>query len=316
MDWTKKITIKQLRTLRAIVETGSLAQGAYRMGISPPAVTIQLKKIEEEIGGKVLDRGHEGLVKITSIGEELILLGTQLDTSLNYCFKKINSLKKGNRGFVVLGVVSTAQYFSPWIVAKARKAMPNIEIDIFVGNRSEVIKALEMGGIDLAIMGRPPRTPMVNAKILGNHPHVLIASTNHNLANGCDNLSNFNSREIRNILKNETFLIREPGSGTRILFERFLESVGLYEKISKKELSSNEVLKQAVMAGLGIALISASTIKSELKNASLCTLDFQGLPIIRQWFLVHKTERSLSSTATQFQNFILSKNWLNLITHK
>mgnify|MGYP001299074031 CR=1 FL=1 len=311
MDWTKKITLKQMRTLRAIVETGSLAQAANRLGISPPAVTIQLKQVEQDIGVRIIERNQDGVVNVTNVGNEIITLEGKIQAHLDHCSKTINSLKEGNKGFVELGVVSTAQYFSPWIVSKAKTVLPGVEVDILVGNRKEIILALDTGKIDMAITGRPPRNPVVNAEMLGENPHIFIARPDHLLVKKCDNLTNMDSKKIKNLLKNETFLTREFGSGTRILLDRFLNSIGLDNPFNQKQMSSNELVKESVMAGLGIALISASTVQYELREQRLCSIMIPGLPIIRHWFLVNKKNAVISSAASQFKKFVTdNKNTL------
>ncbi|MEE2774096.1 MAG: LysR family transcriptional regulator [Pseudomonadota bacterium] len=307
MDKKHIITLKQLRALRAIGDLGTFAEAAKALNLTPPAVTVQIRQLEQALGSKVLLRAPNGSNTPTAVGVEILKLAVKIDINLENSLNTIESIKSGQVGSVTLGVVSTAKYFAPWIVAKAKLELIGLDIELFVGNRNDIISALEQNKIDLAIMGRPPRHPSVEAEVIGEHPHVLIAESNHSLTSISDNSSRLYLSAFGKLLENETIIIREQGSGTRILMDRFLGQFSDEIVFTKKEMSSNETMKQAVMAGLGIALISASTIEAELRDKRLVCLDLPGLPIIRQWFLVYKNS-SINNPATKaFKNFILDQ---------
>ena len=315
MDWKKLITIKQLRTLNAIVEAGSLANAAEMLNLSPPAITIQLNQIEEILNLRILERGPNGFIKISNVGYELLKLHKQIDNQVFRSFQRIEQLKVGKTGYVKLGAVTTAQYFCPWIIAKAKKKYPDLLIDLVIGNRNEIIRSLRDGNVDLAITGRPPRVPKVKAEILGDNPHILITRKDHQILNSIKNFKKLKKEEIYNILSNETFLVRENGSGTRILLDRFLDSVGQGIQFDKKEFSSNEAIKEGVLAGLGIAMISASTAQNELNDGKIKSINLSNLPIIRQWFLVNLLETNLDPDVMMFKKFLL-ENKLELMPGK
>ena len=304
MDWRNLITLKHLRMLQAISESGSLANAADKLNLSPPAVTVQLSQLEQYLNFKIVDRGPNGRINMSNVGIELLSLFRQMDAQINRSFNTVELLKLGKSGYVKLGAVSTAQYFCPWIIAKVNKHLPDITVDLVIGNRNEIIKSLEDGKVDLAITGRPPRQPLVHAEILGDNPHILILPPNHHMLNLGEKLQDASNEEITNLLRNDTFLVREEGSGTRILLERFLDTVGRGREFKQKKFSSNETIKQGVMAGLGIALISASTVTNEIKDGSLKTLNIQNLPIVRQWFLVNLMESNLSPAVITFKKFL------------
>ena len=311
MDWKKLITIKHLRTLNAISEAGSLANAANVLNLSPPAVTIQLNQLEEFLNVRILERGPNGFIKISNIGHELLKLHKQIDNQILRSFQRIEQLKIGKSGYVKLGAVTTAQYFCPWIIAKAKNKFPDLLIDLVIGNRNEIIRSLREGNVDLAITGRPPRVPKVEAKILGDNPHILITKKDHQILNSLKNYKKLKNEEIYNILNNETFLVREEGSGTRILLERFLDTIGQGREYEKKELSSNEAIKQGVLAGLGIAMISASTALNEIKEGKIKNINLTNLPIVRQWFLVNLLETKLDPDVRMFKDFLIeNKNEL------
>src|SRR5207245_3270385 len=172
------------------------------------------------------------------------------------------------------------------------------DVTLFIGNRQEIGSALRGYDLDFAIMGRPPADIDMSVHLIGDHPHVIIAPTAHRLAS--------KSRIALSDLANETFLTREPGSGTRGLMEQLFETAGIRPKIGLA-MSSNETIKQAVIAGLGIAFISAHTVATELDERRLVTLDVDGLPVIRQWFVLSRKDEGLLPTAQARRRFLRAK---------
>ncbi len=296
----KSITLKQLRALAAIEKAGSLTAAAEILNVTTPAVSTQLKSLEDNLGAEVARRSPHGQFDVTEIGHEVLSAINDVEGALSRCFRRVESLKSGKSGHIFLGVVSTAKYFAPSLVMKIKRAFPKVELELKLGNRQDIIKNLESDGFDFAIMGRPPRDPVVDAYELGDNPHVLIAPPGHTLAN------RFHVAP-QEILA-QTFLTREPGSGTRILMEHYLDRIGEGQPYETYELGTNETIKQAVMAGLGIALISAHTVTAEVETGRLVAIEAQGLPLIRQWYLVNRAHRPLSPTAKNVRDFILSLN--------
>jgi LysR family transcriptional regulator for metE and metH len=192
-------------------------------------------------------------------------------------------------------VVSTAKYFAPRALAAFRRAHPGIEIALTIGNREETIAALASFDLDFAVMGRPPLDFEVERQPLGPHPHIVIGPPDHPLA--------ARDRITRAELSAETFLMREPGSGTRQLSEDLLASTKATPRIGM-EIGSNETIKQAVMAGLGIALISAHTVFSELADGRLITLAVAGTPIVRHWFLVRRSDKQMMPAPQAMWDFL------------
>jgi DNA-binding transcriptional LysR family regulator len=294
----RAITLKQLRALTAIVEAGNLSSAASLLNLTAPAVSTQLRALEANLGVRLLERGPDGKALPTAPGQEVLAATTQIDAILTACVQKVSAILAGHEGLVSLGVVSTAKYFAPHLIAQLRSQVPRIKIAFRIGNRGEIIAALESRQIEFAIMGRPPRQPEVDADLLGDHPHVLIAPPNHPLVGRCDISSND--------LMGNVFLVREQGSGTRILMERFLDRIGAGSDYESIEFESNETIKQAVMAGLGIAIISAHTVQAELVDGRLAMLAFSGFPIIRQWFLVRRRDIPMTLSAKRVRDVIIS----------
>lgn len=297
MQHPKAITLKQLRALSAIVDAGSITAAAGALHVTPPAVSTQLRGLEEVVGAQVLNRGPDGRISLTPVGEELLATVRQIETSLELCFERVTALRKGLAGYVSIGVVSTGKYFAPGLVAQMKRIHPEIEIGLKVGNRGGTMEMLARGEVELAIMGRPPQEPPNAYDVLGDHPYILIAAPEHPLV-AKDPVS------PEDLLK-ETFLTREEGSGTRILMTRYLDRIGEGAAYRSIEMGTNETIKQAVMAGLGVALISAHTIVPELEAGRLKILKLEGTPIIRQWYLIRLQDRELSPVAAAFREFLL-----------
>ena len=247
--------------------------------------------------GEILRRGSDGRFAPTATGREIIAVTRQIEDALKLSWQKIEALQSGRAGHVSLGVVSTGKYFAPQLVAEMKAAHPEIEIGLTVGNRDAIIAALQRQTIELAIMGRPPRDPETHADVLGEHPHVLIAPPSHPLA-GRRNIS-------PDALLDEVFLTREPGSGSRALMVDYLDDLGAGRAWCGVEMGTNETIKQAVMAGLGLAIISAHTVVAELEAGRLTMLDSPGLPIRRQWFLIRRKDVEISPIAQRFRSFLL-----------
>ncbi len=294
----RNLTLKQLRAIQAIMKHGTIAAAANSLGLTPPAVTIQLKLIEEDASITLFDRTSDGL-RPTAAGLAFLDAAQMIEERLRVLDDEIDAIKGVRVGSLTLGVVSTAKYFAPRLMATFKKEHPDIAIKLLIGNRAETIASLKNHEVDIALMGRPPRDMPLRSSVFGDHPLVMIAAPDHPLAR---------SRDItKERIAQEHFLVREPGSGTRISLEIFLgELPGRLDDLGT-EMSSNETIKQAVMAGLGIAFISAHTIAMELEVGKLVMLDVIGMPIRRQWFSVVRTDRTLSPAMREFQDFLVRK---------
>lgn len=283
------ITLKQLRALQEVAEQRSLTAAADLLGLSVPAVHAQLKTLTSLMGVELLVRAPDGGWSPTPEGAVVISAARAVRSALDICTDRVAALRSGSEGRVTLGVVSTAKYFAPYLVARLARDLPGVEILLRVGNREDTIAALAEARLDLAIMGRPPAEPPTTSYPLGPHPHCIIAAQDHPLAG--------RARIDADALFGETFLSREEGSGTRILMIRFLDQVGDGRPYRTVEMGTNETIKQAVMAGLGIAMISAHTCTEELRQGRLKALPIDGLPVMRQWYALHGSDQPLLPAA-------------------
>ncbi len=269
-----------------------MSAAAEKLGLTTPAVHSQLRGLERALGCRLFAKGGAA----TAEGQAVLMAARQIENSLSACIARVASLRHGQAGSVVLGVVSTAKYVAPQLVAEMGRALPDLDIILRVGNRDAIVSALEDRSIELAIMGRPPRRPQVVATVLAPHPHVLIAPPGHPLATGAE--------VSAEALLEETFIAREQGSGTRILMTRFLDRIGEGTPYRLIEMGSNETIKQAVIAGLGVALISQHTVTEELNAHRLALIDAAGLPIQRHWYLIHRADEALTPPAEAVRDFI------------
>lgn len=288
-------TTKQLRIVSEIARTGKITSAASALGVTGPAVTLQLQQLEAMIGMPLFERERRQM-RPTAAGELLADCARQVDDRIKSCIHALEQLAGLERGSVFVGVVSTAKYFAAPALGGFKQAHAPIDLRLLVANRSEVLKALERLETDLAIMGRPPEDAKVESVELGDHPHVVIASASHPLAS--------KRRIAFDRLADETLLMREVGSGTRILTERLLMEAGVRPR-TFMEISSNETIKQSVMAGLGVALISGHTIAAEIDTHRLIILDVVGLPVMRKWYLVRHIDKRLLPPAAALWDYLV-----------
>ncbi|WP_198666131.1 LysR family transcriptional regulator [Tropicimonas sp. IMCC34043] len=295
-----QISLRQLRALDTVAREGTVTAAADCLGLTGPAVHSQLKLLEESIGSALLERDGKGPSQPTPQGRVLIEAYCEVRASLERAVHTINALDRGQIGSVVLGVVSTAKYFAPRIVARLRQEFPEVDIILKVGNREVTVAGLAKGEFDLCLMGRPPREPLCEAIPLGDNPHVLIAAADHPLAQ--------QARVDSEALLREHFVMREDGSGTRILAMRFVEDIARGQAVRMVEMSSNETIKQAVMSGLGIAVISGHTVAEELRTGRLAMLSCAGMPIVRKWYLLSRPDRHTRPAAHKVQAWIVENS--------
>ncbi len=290
------VTLKQLHALRAVADTGSVTAAARQLFVTAPAISMQIKLFEQIVGMPLLERAGDKFV-LTAAGREAVRACRAIDGAFAEFEETLATLRGGAAGHVSVGLVSTAKYFAPRIVGAFAKSHPRVRVSLTVGNREQVIRALRDFSIDIAIMGRPPEDQSCAADPIGDHPHVIVADPGHRLAR--------RRRFEPKLLQPETFVVREPGSGTRNLMERFFEQAGVAPRYGL-EIDSNETIKQAVMAGLGVAFISAHTVAAELADGRLVKLDVRGLPLVRTWYVMRRLDRRQLPAARALQEFIVA----------
>jgi DNA-binding transcriptional LysR family regulator len=207
-------------------------------------------------------------------------------------------LRGAETGRITIGMVSTAKYFLPRLLARFRADHRGVDMRLSVGNREQLVRQLHDNEVDLAVMGRPPRELDTRAEPFAAHPHGVVASPEHPLAQ---------RHEIPPaMLADQEFIVREPGSGTRAAMEHFFREHRLAPP-QVMEMTSNETIKQAVIANMGLAFLSLHTCGLELGARQLVALDVVGLPIVRRWHIVNLRGKPVSPAAEALRYFILDQ---------
>ena len=292
------LSLKQLRALAAVARRGSITAAAEQLNLTPPAIHAQIKGLEAILEVPLLQRTSDTAgSQLTEVGFAMLEAAERIEVILSQCAGQVEALARGRAGKVILGVVSTGKYFAPKLVKQLKALCPDIDVILRVGNRDDVIRDLERHAVDLTVMGRPPRFPSVIAEPLGPHPHGLVAAPDHPLAGKTDITASD--------LFSQVFLAREEGSGTRILMSRYLDRVGEGHIFDTVEMGSNETIKQAVIAGLGIAVLSLHTVMDELHSGRLVQLRAPGLPIVRHWFLVWPSDKPMRPVTDTLRKAIM-----------
>ena len=272
-----------------------MTAAAEQLNLTQPAVTLQLRNLQELAGLPLIQRTSDGML-LTDAGREVLALSERIEAAIRSCEAVARDDRGQDRGTRVDRRGQHREYFVPFVDLRIfASAYPNVDVTLSIGNRAGNREALRGYDLDFAIMGRPPADIPMDVHLIGDHPHVIIAPTAHRLARKT-------GLSLKD-LADETFLTREPGSGTRGLMEQLFETAGLSPKIGMA-MSSNETIKQAVIAGLGIAFISAHTVATELDERRLVTLDVTGLPIIRQWFVLSRKDKVLLPPAKAMLEFL------------
>lgn len=291
------VSLRQLRVFEAVARLLSYTRAAEELHLTQPAVSMQVRQLEEEAGLALFERLGKRIV-LTEAGRELHDYSRQINRSLIEMEEVLESLRGVNRGHLQLAVASTVNYFAPRLLAVFQKRYPGINLSLDVTNREALVQMLDANAVDLVLMGQPPSDVAVDATPFMENPLMIIAPPDHVLAGECD-------VPLERVAK-EIFVMREPGSGTRQAMERLFSEQGLSIR-QGMQMTRNEALKQAVRSGLGLGVVSMHTIELELETGRLVTLDVEGFPDRRQWHLVTRHGKRLSPAAQAFHTFVIEE---------
>jgi LysR family transcriptional regulator, low CO2-responsive transcriptional regulator len=292
------LTLRQLETVREVSRCGTMIKAAKALCVTPAALTSRVKLLEEDLGLQLFERS-EGRLRLTEAGKEVIAAAARIDNVLSDLLGTLQGTNGMLGGRIRIGVVSTAKYFAPRLIAAFMKQHPAVDLRLSIHNRRDIVSMLYDYEIDIALMGRPPEDFNVKSEPIGPHPHVIIAPPDHPLAS--------KARITKAELAAQNFIVREEGSGTRSMFDYFFSGLAMRSHKVRIEIGSNETIKQAVMAGLGISLISAHTIEAEIASGRLVVLKMEGLPIMRKWFAIQRADRVLSPPGRAMWTFMVNK---------
>lgn len=289
------ITIRQFKIFEAVALHLSYTRAAGFLHLSQPAVSMQIKQLESEVALPLFERMGKKLF-LTEAGEELLIYARNISHQLLELDDVMSELRGGDCGRLTIAVATTANYFALKLLGEFYKQFSGANISLDVTNRESLLNHLNNNTVDMVIMGLPPKDMDVEATPFLDNPLVVIAPKNHDLVG---------KKSIPlSVLQQETFIMREHGSGTRIAMERFFEHSG-YSISSVMEMSSNEAINQAVEAGLGLGIVSQHTLELELALERLVILDVESFPIMRHWYLVHRKAKRLTALMLAFKQLVI-----------
>lgn len=291
------LTLRQLKVFETVARLGSYTRAAEELHLTQPAVSMQVKQLEESAGLPLFEQLGKKIF-LTPAGREMHHYCRAIGQQLDEVDRVMAEMKGMKRGRLVIAVASTANYFAPRLLATFSHHHPQITISLDVTNREGLLEHLDNNDIDLVIMGRPPGGLDLVAEPFTENPLVVIAPPDHSLAN-TDSIP-------LEWLQQETFVVRERGSGTRTAMERFFAEKKVHLSTGM-EMSSNEAIKQAVQAGLGLGIVSIHTLELELETRRLVVLDVEFFPILRHWYVVHRQGKRLSPVARLFKDFVVKE---------
>ncbi|MCL2658055.1 MAG: LysR substrate-binding domain-containing protein [Betaproteobacteria bacterium] len=292
----RHLSLRQLTVFLEAARQMSFARAAESLHLTQPAISMQIHQLEEVVGLPLFERVGKKLT-LTHAGELFRHHAARVIGELQDAEQVLDSLKGLRSGRTMVGLVTTAKYFAPKLLAQFTERHPQVDVQFLVGNRETLIKALRDNEIDFAVMGQPPEKFDAQAVAIAENPHVLAAHKSHRFVG---------AREIDfHELREDTFLMRESGSGTRLVMEAMFKQ-HLFTPKRMMTLGSNETVKQAIMAGMGISLLSLHSLELELRTGEVGLLDVIGTPVLRNWYLVNMNSKKLAPAAEAFREFLLT----------
>lgn len=291
------LTFRQMQVFSSVARNLSHSRAAEELHLSQPAVSMQIKQLEQSIGLPLFEQVGKS-IHLTEAGRELVIFSRNIAQQMEEMEAVFGEMKGLERGKLNIAVVSTANYFMPQLLAKFIQMHPKINVSLHVANRDTIIRQLTDNVVDLAIMGLPPEGMDMIAQSFTQNPIVVIAPPNHPLVG--------KGKILPQQLAQEYFLLRERGSGTRDVVERFFTDYQV-TRPSYMEMDTNEAIKQSVQAGMGLGIISLHSIELELETGRLVILDVAHFPIIRYWHIVHRENKRLSMAGKAFKQFLLTE---------
>jgi DNA-binding transcriptional LysR family regulator len=290
----KRITLRQLRVFEQVARLRSISAAAGVCHLTQPAVSMQLKALEQECELPLTELVGRQL-RLTEAGEAVAQYARRVRHELDELDQRLAAMRGQQHGKLNVGIVSTAKYFASHMLAKFIEDHAGAELSLQVENRAQILRLLADNEIDVAIMGVPPEFLDAVAVPFADHPHGLVLRADHPLA--------ARSRLQISDFADDAFLVREPGSGTRAVMERYFASQSFSPR-KVIQMTGNEAVKQAVLAGLGVGFLSLNTIGLERGLGLVCVPTIAGLPVVRRWHVVHRRGKQLLPIVQAFCDFV------------
>ncbi|QPL45183.1 LysR family transcriptional regulator [Halomonas sp. A40-4] len=288
----RQLTFRLLQVYADVVRTGSITATANRLHLTQPTVSQQLKRLREIVGEPIV-RQEDSRVVPTEVGQALYQLSQDLLSRADVFSQYLDEYNRGGRGHFSIGLVNTAQYVLPRLLGPFGQANPQVDVTVEIGNRQQMLNRFERHEDDLYVFSHPPSDDAVMAAPFLSNPLVVVGPENNRWANIND--------LTMEALKEERFLLREPGSATRHTFDAWLYSAGI-ELHSTQQIASNEAIRLAVASGMGLAVLSRHVVADSPKGVQ--ELPLQGFPLKSRWHFVVRRERRLPPAAYRFLSFV------------
>lgn len=292
-----RFTLHQLRVFRVAAELLNYTRAAEKLHLTQPAVSMQIRQLEENIDLALFEQTGRRLY-LTDAGRELYRYAQRILEVVTEAQEVLEGMKGVHRGHLRVSVASTANHFVARLLAEFSKLYPGVSFSLDVTNRESLLRQLDDNETDVVIMGEPPAGVDLVSEAFLENPLVGIAAADHPLAKR----KNIALEE----LAQHRFVQRELASGTRAAVERFFAEHGLSVKPGL-EMRSNEAIKQAIEAGLGVGIVSQHTLELELETGRLVILDVEGLPIIRHWYMVQRQGKRDTPVMRSFHDHVLEQ---------
>jgi DNA-binding transcriptional LysR family regulator len=291
------LTLRQLRVFGTVARHLSFARAAEELHLTPPAVSMQVRDLEATLGVALFERAGRRIA-LTTAGEYFLVHARRVLAALKDAEDTLDRLKGVRAGRITVGIVSTAKFFAPRLLAGFLREHPGVDVNLIEGNKQALVDLLHRNELDLAVMGTPPRELDTRSEPFAAHPLGIVGGATHPYA--------ALSSVPPPLLARERFLVREPGSGTRSAMDRYFRDQRI-EPAAVMEIHSNETIKQAVIAGMGLAFLSLHTTATEVAAGTLRILEVPGLPLVRRWQLVNLRAKLLSPAAEALRYYILER---------
>lgn len=291
--FVRRMSLRQLQVFAAVSRLKSFTRAAEALHLSQPTVSMQIKKLEMDMGLSLTEQVGKRL-SLTEAGEALQLAALDILDTLNRLEMQLNDLKGMRSGHLHLAVVTTANYFAPTLLGKFRRAYPGIKVVLDVSNREGILERMNRNLDDLYLIGKPPVSNEFEFEPYLANPMVIVAPVDHTLA-GRTSIPLYTIAE-------EPFITREQGSGTRVALERRFSENNLVLNIDM-ELGNNESIKQGVAGGLGIAMLSVHTL-TDCDMQALTILDVEKFPVSWRWYIGYPRGKKPSLITKTFIEFM------------
>lgn len=291
------ISLRQIQIFQTVAQTENFTRAAEVLHMTQPAVSMQVKQLEDNVGLSLFER-HGKRIVMTTAGKAMHSYACEISTKYQGMVETLEELKNIHQGYIKVSAATTSIYFVTRMLASFSKIYEGITVSLDITNRKTLVEQLQNYEADLVVMGEPPANLDLHSQQLMCNPLVMIAPPSHTLAK-------HKNIPIADIVA-EKFVVREPGSGTRAAIERFFAEHG-HTFSSTLEMSSNESIKYSVIAGLGLGIVSLHSIKLELESNSLVMLDVEGFPIERYWHIITRDGKWLSPAAQAFKEYVIAE---------